>query len=213
MANTRSRQPKQGHQRPNPPGYYSAPLEDLHDGKLFRVRDDNDLFGFEMTWAEAFKLKDKIAGRKISTTVLIEEMDDEDTPDWVLAAEGELAGQHAEDAVAAAHKRRDDDNLEELRASAKRAAAGAAQSANGRHAARAVVPPKRPIVAARTIAPTPSATSRALAGIAPVPVVQQDEDLSDIDPNDLTDGLGEIPDDASIAAELAAMETDGTTDA
>ena len=57
-------------------GYYKAPPEKLNEGKLFRVRDADwsKVWGEDLSYADAFKLKQQVCGSNKSRSAMLEEM-------------------------------------------------------------------------------------------------------------------------------------------
>lgn len=168
--------------------YHAKPLEELHEGQLFRVRDKDweTVHGEGLTYQDAHKLKERVAA-KGHRTARIESMEYE-PPDWYVQQLAQFAAENGQ-AVAAGNKPVDP-QLEQLRARARQVSAQSAGAAQVRHQQAAARDRSAPAAAKKVARPT------LVPGPVPtVPVVStvlaEDDDL-EIDPNVDPDELGSM---------------------
>lgn len=170
--------PRKPTTKPLTPGsqYRSKPPDAEHAGELFRVRDKDweRVWGENMTYADAHKLKETVCGQNKSRTARVEPMSVE-PPDWYQA---EVASGNTADPELAA-----------LRAPAVSAAKKAAAEANVRHAVAAAKDRSAPAGAKRV-----SVLANKPAELPKVPVVSTvapEDDEEDFVVNaDEVNGLG-----------------------
>jgi hypothetical protein len=157
-----------------PTAYHQQPLDESTAGQLFRVRDKDwdAVYGENLTWADAQKLKEAVVTRGKSRTARLENMD-VPPPDWYESPTPTAADRPV---VAARNSPAPDPQRDALRRKALATSAQTAREANARRDRSS------PAAAARTarIAPMP-----------PVPVVST-IDPEDVDPDDPNIDTGDI---------------------
>jgi hypothetical protein len=194
-----------------PDGYHIEP-PDQTSGGTYRVRDKDwvAVWGENMSFDEANKLKEQVIGRGKSKTARVESMD-VDPPDWYYEALAEQAEQSARETAQPDEPRapratppslasQQDRRLQELRQKAIDTAAAAARSAEARAALRAN--PASP--------PTPRGQSpkRPVPVVSTVTAEEEKEELG-FDVSEVAYGSGSVSDDdikrekARLAAEAA----------
>lgn len=185
--------------------YKARPSDEENAGRLFRVRckDWENLWGENLTHADATQLKEQVVTRGRSRTARVEDMTIP-PPDWYTAQGGQSAaplatGNTTQVVLGTTY------NLEEARRTALAEAKKTAATAQQRHAQQAAKD-RSSGAAAKTVA-----RSSAVEPPRPVPAISTDDPTTDalegVDVSDLMDGSGTASDnDVSRARREADRE-------
>lgn len=184
-------QPRRG----APTAYHQQPPDEANEGKLFRVRDKDweNLWGENLSFAEATKLKETVCGRGKSRTARVEDMT-VPPPDWYQPATPAAAPE--------------DPQLADARRKALAAARPAAAAAQARHDNYAARDRSSPAAAKRVAKPVLTVLPEVPVISTELPEIGDDvEDaIGDADVSDLMVG-GDIPSSEDVARVKAKIAT------